>query len=72
MMLSAVPLSITPTINMPVESDALNSSLLLSLAPLLCVLAIVISLDTGLIRLAVEVTTRISKRTLESREWVNC
>jgi hypothetical protein len=56
-MLSAVPLSITPTINMLVESNALNISLLLSWAQSLCVFAIIISLDAGLIRLAVEVAT---------------
>jgi hypothetical protein len=55
-MLSAGPLSITPTINMPVESDALNILLLLSSAQSLCVFAI-ISLNAGLIRLAVEVAT---------------
>jgi hypothetical protein len=57
MMLSAVPLSITLTINMPVESDALNISLLLSSARSLCVFTIIIGLDAGLIRLAVEVAT---------------
>jgi hypothetical protein len=56
-MLSAVPLSITLTINMPVESDALNISLLLSSARSLCVFTIIIGLDAGLIRLAVEVAT---------------
>jgi hypothetical protein len=56
-MLSAGPLSITTTINIPVESDALNILLLLSSAQSLCVFAIIISLDAGLIRLAVEVAT---------------